>query len=63
MSELINLPFIGRDLKTGKERIIGIVRSVQGDIFDIMIWNKDNTLWTGYNENGQMVEVGIDTRF
>lgn len=63
MNELVNLPFIGHDLKTGEEKVIGVVRSIQGDIFDIMIWNKDNILWTEYNKNGQMVEVGIDIKF
>lgn len=63
MNEPINLPFIGRDLKTDEEKVIGVVHSIEGDVFNIKIWNKDDLLWAEYDEEGNMVTVGIDIIF
>lgn len=63
MNELANLPFIGRDLETGEERVIGIVRIVGVDLYNVTFFNKDDIIWAEYNENNKIVALGIDTKF
>lgn len=63
MNRLANLPFIGRDLETGEERIIGIVRLVGVDLYNVTIFNQYDTVWAEYNNDGDMVALGINIRF